>query len=65
MDISLLSIMLNILAPTNNISFITISSNCSYDWHVNLFNEFNDKFGKIKIIEDVCSMLNVLLKHQH
>jgi hypothetical protein len=65
MDISLLSIMLSILALTNNISFITISSNRSYDRHVNLFNEFNEKFGKIKIIENVCSMLNVLLKHQH
>ncbi len=65
MDISLLSIMLSILTLTNNISFITISSNRSYDWHVNLFNEFNEKFGKIKIIENVCSMLNVLLKHQH
>jgi hypothetical protein len=47
MDISLLSIMLSILAPTNNISLITISNNCYYYRHVNLFNEFNEKFGKL------------------
>jgi len=46
MDLSLLSITLNILAPTSDISYITTSCNCSY-WHVNLFNEFDDKFGKI------------------
>ncbi len=32
--------------PTSGISFITISYNYSY-WHVSLFNEFNDKFGKL------------------
>jgi hypothetical protein len=46
MDFSLLSITLNIQAPTNDISFITTSCNCSYQ-HVNLFTEFNDKFGKL------------------
>jgi hypothetical protein len=45
-DLSLLSITLNILAPTNDISFMTTSCNCSYR-HVNLFNEFHDKFGKL------------------
>jgi hypothetical protein len=46
MDLSLLFIILNILTPTNDISFITTSCNCSYQ-HVNLFNEFDDKFGKL------------------
>jgi len=46
MDFSLLLITLNILAPTNNISSITTSCNCSY-WHVNLFNESNNKFHKL------------------
>jgi len=46
MDLSLLFITLNILTPTTNISSMTTSCNCSY-WHVSLFNEFDDKFGKI------------------
>jgi len=46
MDLSLLYITLNIIAPTSDISFITTSYNCSY-WHVSLFNEFDDKFGKL------------------
>jgi hypothetical protein len=46
MDLNLLSIALNILAPTSNISFITTSCNCSYR-HVSLFNEFVDKFGTL------------------
>jgi hypothetical protein len=46
MDLNLLSITLNILAPTSDISFITTSCNCSYQ-HANLFIEFDDKFGKL------------------
>ncbi len=46
MDLSLLFITLNILAPTNDILCITTSCNCSYQ-HVKLFNESNDKFGKL------------------
>jgi hypothetical protein len=46
MDLILLFIKLNILAPTNNISPITTNCNCSYR-HVSLFNESNDKFGKL------------------
>jgi hypothetical protein len=46
MDLSLLSTTLNILAPTSDISSITRSYNCSYR-HVSLFNEFDDKFGKL------------------
>jgi hypothetical protein len=42
MDLSLLYITLNIIAPKS----ITISYNCSYQ-HVSLFNENNDKFGKL------------------
>jgi hypothetical protein len=65
MDLSLLSITLNKLAPTNDISFITTSCNCSYP-HVSLFNVSFDNFDKlIMIVEQVCSMLNVLLKHQY
>jgi hypothetical protein len=45
-DLSLLSITLNILAPTNDISSITTNYNCS-SRHVSLFNEFDDKFGKL------------------
>jgi hypothetical protein len=45
-DLSLLSITLNILTPTNDISCITTSCNCSYQ-HVNLFKESNDKFDKL------------------
>jgi hypothetical protein len=46
MDLSLLFITLNILAPTNDISFMTTSCDCSYQ-HVNLFNESDDKFIKL------------------
>jgi hypothetical protein len=46
MDLNLLSIRLNILAPTNDISSITTSCNCTYQ-HVSLFNEFDDKFGRL------------------
>jgi hypothetical protein len=46
MDLILLSITLNILAPKNDISYTTTSCNCSCQ-HVNLFNEFDDKFGKL------------------
>jgi hypothetical protein len=46
MDLSLLSITLNIQTPTTDISSITTSCNFSYQ-HVSLFNEFNDKFGKL------------------
>jgi hypothetical protein len=46
MDLSLLFITLNIVVPTSDISSITTSYNCSYR-HVNLFNEFDDKFGKL------------------
>jgi hypothetical protein len=47
MDLSLLSITLNILTPISDISSITTSYNYSYR-HVSLFNESNDKFGKLK-----------------
>jgi hypothetical protein len=54
MDLSLLSITLNKLAPTNDISFITTSCNCSYP-HVSLFNVSFDNFDKlIMIVEQVC-----------
>jgi hypothetical protein len=46
MDLSLLFITLNILAPTNDISSITMNCNCSYQ-HVNLFNESDDKFDNL------------------
>jgi hypothetical protein len=46
MDLNLLSITLNIIALTNDISSMTTSCNCSYR-HVNPFNESNDKFGKL------------------
>jgi hypothetical protein len=46
MDLSLLSITLNILATTNDISSITTSCNCSYR-HVSLFNESDDKVDKL------------------
>jgi hypothetical protein len=45
-DLSLLFITLNILTLTNDISSITTSCNFSYQ-HVSLFNEFDDKFGKL------------------
>jgi hypothetical protein len=46
MDFSLLSITLNILTPISHISFIT--TNCIFSYqHVSLFNEFDDKFGKL------------------
>jgi hypothetical protein len=46
MEFSLLSITLNILTPTSDISFITTSSNCSCQ-HISILNEFDDKFGKL------------------
>jgi hypothetical protein len=46
MDLNLLFITLNILAPISNISSITTNYNCLY-WNVSLFNEFNDKFDKL------------------
>jgi len=46
MDLNLLFMTLNIIPPTNDISSITTSFNCSYQ-HVSLFNEFDDKFGKL------------------
>jgi hypothetical protein len=46
MDLNLLLITLNILALIINIPFITTYCNCSYQ-HVNLFNEFDDKFSKL------------------
>ncbi len=46
MDLNLSSITLNILTPTSYVSSITTSCNCSY-WHVSLFNESDDKFGKL------------------
>jgi hypothetical protein len=46
MDLSLLSITLDIFASTSDISFIKTSCNCSYQ-HLSLFNESNDKFGKL------------------
>jgi len=45
-DLNLLFITLNILAPINDIPSIT--KNCNYSYrHVSLFNESNDKFGKL------------------
>jgi hypothetical protein len=41
MDLSLLSMTLNILTPTSDISFIVTSCNCSYHY-VSLFNGFVD-----------------------
>jgi hypothetical protein len=46
MDLNLLLITLNILVLIIDIPFITTSCNCSYQ-HVNLFNEFDGKFGKL------------------
>ncbi len=46
MDLNLLSITLNIQTPTTHVSSITTNFNYSYQ-HVNLFNEFNDNFGKL------------------
>jgi len=46
MDLNLLFITLNILAPTSDISSIITSCNCSYQ-HVNLFDESYNKFGKL------------------
>jgi hypothetical protein len=53
----MLFITFNILAPTNDISSITTSYNCSYR-HISLFTEFVDKFGKLN---KVCwtNMFNV------
>jgi hypothetical protein len=57
MELNLLSITLNILAPTSDILCITTSCNCSYP-HVNLFNEYDDKFGKLNYDYWTC-MFNV------
>jgi hypothetical protein len=46
MDLNILIIRLNIIVPTSDISSITTSCNCSYR-HVSLFNEHDDKFGKL------------------
>jgi hypothetical protein len=46
MNLNLLFITLGILTPTSDTSFTTTSCNCSY-WHVSIFNESNDKFGKL------------------
>jgi hypothetical protein len=46
MDLNLLFITLNNLTPTSNISSITLYCNYSHR-HVSLFNEFDDKFGKL------------------
>jgi len=46
MDLSLLSMIINILTPTSDISSITTSCNYSYQ-HLSLFNESDDKFGKL------------------
>jgi hypothetical protein len=57
MNLDLLFITLSILAPTSDISFTITNYNCSY-WHVNLFNEYDDKFGKLN--KDCCThMFNV------
>jgi hypothetical protein len=57
MDLNLLFITLIILALISDISSITTSCNCSYQ-HVSLFNESDDKFGKLD--KDCCtSMFNV------
>ncbi len=45
-DFSLLSITLNILTLISEISSFTTSCNCSYQ-HARLFNESNDKIGKL------------------
>ncbi len=46
MDLNLLSIRLNIIAPTNDISSMTTSCDCSYR-HISPFSECDDKFGKV------------------
>jgi hypothetical protein len=46
MDFNLLSMTLNILALTSDISSIITSCNCSYQY-VSLFSGFVDKFGKL------------------
>ncbi len=46
MDFTLLSITLSIITPTNDISFIATSCNCSYR-HVNLFNASVVKFDNL------------------
>jgi hypothetical protein len=64
-DLNLLSITLNILAPTSDILSIITSCNCSYQ-HVNLLNEFDEKFNKLnKDCGIGCSMLNILLNCQY
>jgi hypothetical protein len=68
MDLNILFTTLNILTPTSDISSITINCKCSYR-HVSLFNKFDDKFNKLdkdlRIVGQVCSMLNVLLSRQY
>ncbi len=46
MNINLLFITLNILAPISDISSIITSWNCLY-WHVSQFNECDDTFKKL------------------
>jgi len=58
MDLNLLLITLNILALIIDIPFITTSCNCSYQ-HVNIFNEFDGKFGKLN--NDDCIVRSSLL----
>jgi len=46
MNLNILFIILNILALTGDISFTTTICNCWYQ-HINLSNEYDDKFGKL------------------
>ncbi len=46
MNLNILFITLNILAPTSDISSTTTIYNCWYQ-HINLSNEFDNKFGKL------------------
>jgi hypothetical protein len=46
MDLNLLSMTLNIITPTSDISSIITSCNYSYHY-VSLFNGFVDKFNKL------------------
>jgi hypothetical protein len=45
MNLNLLFITFNILTLISDILFITTNYNCSYQ-HINIFNEFVDKFDK-------------------
>jgi hypothetical protein len=63
MNFNMLSITLNILAPTNDVSSIT-SCNCSYQ-HVSLFNKLDHTFDKLGKDCWTSMMLNVLLNYQH